>query len=116
MAFSAVTWAFKDQITSAKLAQMQENIRAHDHRGDGTQGAPILRFNLVGTSNASGLVTFNFGITYPSPPIVIGIGGNGEDVSVATGATTTSVTFLCKTGAGAVLVGSVRVLFIVVPA
>lgn len=40
MAWSAVTWAYKDLVTSAKLAQMQENIRTHDHRADGTQGDP----------------------------------------------------------------------------
>lgn len=40
MAWSAVTWAYKDLVTSAKLAQMQENIRTHDHRSDGTQGDP----------------------------------------------------------------------------
>lgn len=29
MAYSAVSWAYKDTVTSAKLAQMQENIRSH---------------------------------------------------------------------------------------
>lgn len=40
MAWSPVTWAYKDLVTSAKLAQMQENTRTHDHRPDGTQGDP----------------------------------------------------------------------------
>lgn len=31
MAWSAVSWAYKDLISSAKLAQMVENLRVHDH-------------------------------------------------------------------------------------
>lgn len=31
MPYAGVTWAFKDVITSAKLAQMHENLRVHDH-------------------------------------------------------------------------------------
>lgn len=41
MVYSPVAWAFKDQITSAKLAQMVENTLVHDHRSDGTQGDPM---------------------------------------------------------------------------
>lgn len=52
MTYSAVAWAYKDLVTSAKLAQMVENTRAHDHRADGSQGAP--------TPNA--LVTFGANI------------------------------------------------------
>lgn len=40
MAYGAVTWAFKDLVTSAKLAQMQENVRVHDHV-TADQGAPL---------------------------------------------------------------------------
>lgn len=40
MSFSGVTWAYKDVITSAKLAQMVENLRTHDHLTV-DQGAPI---------------------------------------------------------------------------
>lgn len=42
MAFSAVVWAYKDLVTSAKLAQMVENTRTHDHRADGSQGADLV--------------------------------------------------------------------------
>lgn len=31
MTWAAVSWAYKDVITSAKLAQMVENLRVHDH-------------------------------------------------------------------------------------
>lgn len=42
MAFATgPSWAYKDVITSAKLAQMVENTRAHDHRADGSQGSPL---------------------------------------------------------------------------
>lgn len=41
MAHSPVVWAFKDLVTSAKLAQMVENTKVHDHRADGTQGDPF---------------------------------------------------------------------------
>lgn len=44
MAFvTGPSWAYKDVITSAKLAQMVENTRAHDHRNDGSQGSPLGR-------------------------------------------------------------------------
>jgi len=39
MSWIQVVWSFKDAITSAKLAQMVENVRVHDHRADGSQGA-----------------------------------------------------------------------------
>lgn len=41
MSFQSVTWAFKDLVTSAKLSQMVENTRTHDHRADGSQGDPM---------------------------------------------------------------------------
>lgn len=42
MAFSPVSWAYKDLISSAKLAQMIENVRVHDHYTT-DQGAQIRR-------------------------------------------------------------------------
>lgn len=42
MAFAAVDWAYKAIVTSAKLAQMVENLLVHDHRSDGTQGAALV--------------------------------------------------------------------------
>lgn len=55
MAWSAVTWAYKDLVTSAKLAQMQENIRTHDHRADGTQGDPT--GNIAGPTYGAAAAT-----------------------------------------------------------
>lgn len=40
MAWSAVSWAYKDLISSAKLAQMIENLRVHDHLST-DQGSPL---------------------------------------------------------------------------
>lgn len=53
MAFVDVVWAFKDVIASSKLAQMVTNTREHDHRADGTQGAPDLcaRVRRAATQN-----------------------------------------------------------------
>lgn len=59
MAFSAVAWAYKDVITSTKLAQMVENTRAHDHRSDGTQGSPFAWTDYVPTSGNIGNPTVN---------------------------------------------------------
>jgi hypothetical protein len=42
MAFSPVAWAYKAVITSAKLQQMVNNLLAHDHRADGSQGATLV--------------------------------------------------------------------------
>lgn len=60
MAFAAVAWAYKELVTSAKLGQMVENTRTHDHRMDGTQGAPVgsrARYALT-TSQAVATATF----------------------------------------------------------
>lgn len=42
MGFLDLLFAYKEGATAAKLAQMMENIRAHDHRSDGTQGGPFV--------------------------------------------------------------------------
>lgn len=44
MSFSPVSWALGDPLTSAKLAQMVENTKKHDHRPDGSQGVPKPRW------------------------------------------------------------------------
>lgn len=40
MAWASVSWAYKDLISSAKLAQMIENLRVHDHVST-DQGNPL---------------------------------------------------------------------------
>lgn len=52
--FGAVSWAYKALITSAKLQQMVDNIVAHDHREDGTQGAPLVEAWKTPTGVAAG--------------------------------------------------------------
>lgn len=66
MAFTTVAWAFKDIITSAKLAAMVENIRAHDHRADGSQGSAFYRSGSVGVNFAitSGVGRITFGTPF----------------------------------------------------
>ena len=77
MAWSAVTWAFRELLTSAKLAQMQENVRAHDHRLDGSQGSRAARPVIVQTRGAvtSDSVTANVVIPHGCavPPVTVGI-------------------------------------------
>jgi len=59
MVFSAVSWAYKDLVTSAKLGQMVENTRAHDHRADGSQGAPTPAATMTSvTLQATATATF----------------------------------------------------------
>lgn len=53
MAWSAVSWAYRDVITSAKLAQMVENVRVHDHMTT-DQGQ---RLGVIGTGTANGTLT-----------------------------------------------------------
>ena len=79
MTFSPVEWRFRDPVTSAKLAQMVDNIRDHDHREDGSQGKayPALRVaaaTQVESRTASGenitAVTFPAG-RFTKPPRVV---------------------------------------------
>lgn len=51
MAFSPVSWSYRDIFTSAKAAQMVENLRTHDHYSSG-QGA-----NLGARATATGIAT-----------------------------------------------------------
>lgn len=55
MPYSPVSWAFRELITSAKLAQMQENVVAHDHRDDGLQGAALFASATIWRSAAYSL-------------------------------------------------------------
>ncbi len=57
MAFSDVTFAFKQVITSAKLNQLQENVRTHDHISVG-QGDKFGRVGGAGSgTNVSSTTT-----------------------------------------------------------
>lgn len=74
MAWAAVTWAFKELVTATKLSQMQENVRAHDHRPDGSQGSRAGRPVIVQsrgavTSDAAGNVVIAHGC--PVTPIAV---------------------------------------------
>lgn len=55
MVFELVSWEYQDEVTSAKLAQMVEQVRAHDHRPDGSQGAALVEdWTTLGLSPGSG--------------------------------------------------------------
>lgn len=41
MTYTALSWAYREEATSAKLQAMVDNITEHDHRGDGSQGADL---------------------------------------------------------------------------
>jgi hypothetical protein len=64
MTFSAVAWAYKDLVTSAKLAQMVENTRAHDHRADGSQGAPTPAATIANLGNQATATATFLDLTY----------------------------------------------------
>lgn len=73
MAWASVSWAYKDLISSAKLAQMVENLRVHDHystdqgvqlpthyailRATAAQAIPAAAFTLatLGTTESRGV-------------------------------------------------------------
>lgn len=63
MVHAVVEWAYKQIVTSAKLAQMVENHLVHDHRADGTQGAA-----LVGAWQTAAGVTAATGWTITGTP------------------------------------------------
>lgn len=64
--------------------------------------------NVVVTTDASGNATIGFGKTFPTPPTVTALGGNGEDITMpGTPVTTTSFTAQFKTGTGALIVNGV---------
>jgi hypothetical protein len=62
MSFAAVSWAYKDTITSAKLAQMVENGRVHDHVT--TDQGQRLGWLGTGTANGTTTTTATTGGTY----------------------------------------------------
>jgi hypothetical protein len=41
MAFADVVFLFKQIVPASKLTQLRDNIVAHDHRADGSQGVPL---------------------------------------------------------------------------
>lgn len=40
--FAAVSFVFREVLSFTKLNQLAANITSHDHRADGTQGAPMV--------------------------------------------------------------------------
>lgn len=83
MAFAGVTWSFKSLVTSSKLAQMVENIRAHDHRADGSQGSAVLprhlRVQAVGdTATANPLPPVDTPFLYIAGSVVVTLNTSGE--------------------------------------
>lgn len=64
MAFTPVAWAYKDLVTSVKLAAMVENTRAHDHRADGSQGAPS-PFCILSNGTANPATATNTALSFP---------------------------------------------------
>lgn len=68
MTFAAVAWRYKDLLTSARLQQMADNVRDHDHRADGSQGAPFGAWAsgdaAETTRGAAGWVSTN--VTFPA--------------------------------------------------
>ncbi len=75
MAFSDVTFAFKQVITSAKLNQLMENIRTHDHISTG-QGDKFGRIGGAGTgTNVSSTTTTPTSVVAASVVVPAGITG-----------------------------------------
>lgn len=68
MPWSPVSWAAGSELTSAKLAQMVENLAVHDHRFAGGQGNPHPRFAggvILNAAPIANTTTF-FTVTYPA--------------------------------------------------
>lgn len=107
MAWAVVEWAYKQIVTSAKLAQMVENLRVHDHRADGTQGSPLVGAwtDVAGLTAAAGwsisgtpryriiatgvylvdLVVTRTGAEIRGSDVTAATPGNVTDTTVATG-------------------------------
>ena len=91
MPWSAVAWADQDELTSAKLAQMVENLRVHDHRFDGSRGAPVPRIltgsvAITPTANTTTWVpvTFPAGFFDPAGPVPVGVANPESSVTGST--------------------------------
>lgn len=84
---------------------------------DLNDATPVMK-NQTTTTDAAGIGTFTFGKTFPSPPVVVGTGGNAEDVSIVNASiTTVGFQALFTSGAGTPLAnGPVRLLWIAGPA
>ena len=74
--------------------------------------------NTVASTNASGIATISFGVTFAAPPVVTAMGGNGESVTLpGTAVTTTAFTAAFYTQAGSVIAnGAVRCHWQALPA
>lgn len=76
--------------------------------------------NVVVTTDASGMATISFGRTFPTPPVVVAMGGNAESITMGYTAdrlTTTGFSVYFFNQAGAALVNAgVRCLWQAFPA
>jgi hypothetical protein len=118
MAHQAVAWAYRDVFTAAKAAQMEENLRVHDHYTAG-QGASILP-----RETASGTITYGNGglasgatedvvvnlpagrfATAPKVTATVYSGLAGR-LAIARGATASQVTIRATSGVSAIAAGS----------
>lgn len=130
MALLPVTWAFGDVATSAKLAQMVENLRVHDHwtadqgknlgarsvaSGVATGVAPSLAANANGTA----VVNLPVG-RFANPPRVycsiVGAQSQGRRVAPLSDPSATTFTIGVANGATAVPAGGLSVAWIAVDA
>lgn len=102
------------RTVEATLARLDSRVR-----GVGGGVPALSASSQVDTTNGSGLATFTFGVTYPTPPVVIVTGGNDEAVAIHTNTvTTTGFTAVFRNAAtGALLTGTlVRCNWVAVPA
>ena len=132
MAFGAVSWQYRDVFTSAKAAQMEENVRTHDHRST-DQGATMFPREVasgiervaVAGSNWSAGTRIDTAITFPagrfsSAPEVIAtfesdsVAQVAERTAVARQVTATGFTLSLYTGAGMMSSGGTDVVWIAV--
>lgn len=84
MVYSPVSWALGDPLTSAKLAQMVENFKVHDHRFDGSQGPPMPRWatgRVAITTTANS--TTDVPIVFPAGRFVTGVGAPAIELLVS---------------------------------
>jgi hypothetical protein len=128
--FSAVAWSYGDVATSAKLAQMEENVRTHDHRTADQGGQLGLRASASGEATgvaaslaASSLTTA--AISFPAgrfanPPRVYVTLKSGGQVRyrrvLGRAATTSGFTLSVYSGASPVAAGGLTVGWVAVDA
>jgi hypothetical protein len=90
VAYSPVSWTFRDPVTSAKLAQMVANITDHDHRLDNSQGespAGKVAAGTVATPLATGqqvvAISFPAGRFTVPPRVIVGANSGAGGFSVS---------------------------------